>query len=177
VYKMYYIIPSTWPFTSHYLSTISISFTLFNTHVSLGSANVMSLGEYIIAYLVPFVTPLLFCQTQVVSLKIAINIVSLTNLMVHTPKLETLYMKRVPEFLVSTNNHLDHHHKLRVHYASSIINVDNIIRYFTPKIMRPKRVERLLVAFSLWWRVLLSSTDLLNIAVFVSKCCCFLFGL
>jgi sterol desaturase/sphingolipid hydroxylase (fatty acid hydroxylase superfamily) len=81
----------------------------------------------------PFVIPLLFRPTQAVSLKIATGIISLTNLMVHTPKLETLSMKWVPEFLVSTNNHLDHHRKLRAHYASPIINMDNIIRYFTPK--------------------------------------------
>jgi hypothetical protein len=45
------------------------------------------------------------------------------------------------------------------------------------KIMRPQRVERLIVSFSLWWKVLLSSTNLLKIAVWVSNYCCFLFGL
>ena len=103
----------------------------FNTHVPPSAANAVTPGEYVIAYLIPFALAVLFRPTQPESLKISISVISFTNILVHTPKLESLSEKWVPEFLVSTKNHLDHHRKLKVHYASPTFNVDNIIRQFT----------------------------------------------
>jgi sterol desaturase/sphingolipid hydroxylase (fatty acid hydroxylase superfamily) len=103
----------------------------FNTYVPPSSANAVTPGEYLLAYAIPFAVAVLLRRTHPTSLHIAACISTLTNLLVHTPKLEALSKRWVPSFLVSTNNHLDHHRKLSEHYASPIINVDNIIRYFS----------------------------------------------
>jgi sterol desaturase/sphingolipid hydroxylase (fatty acid hydroxylase superfamily) len=103
----------------------------FHTHVPPSSANAVTPGEYVIAYVLPFVLPVLLRPTATSSLKIAMGIISLANLLVHTPKLEALSTKWVPSFLVSTNDHLEHHRKLNSHYASPTVNVDNILNYFS----------------------------------------------
>jgi sterol desaturase/sphingolipid hydroxylase (fatty acid hydroxylase superfamily) len=102
----------------------------FNTHVPPMAANAVSAVEYIVAYILPFTVAMPFVRPDTVSLRFAVGIVSVTNLMIHTPKLSTISEKFMPEWLVSTNDHLEHHRKLNTKYAAPTFNVD----YFVDRI-------------------------------------------
>eukprot|EP00980_Cylindrotheca_fusiformis_P024935 scaffold12749_cov107-Cylindrotheca_fusiformis.AAC.5 len=97
----------------------------FNTYVPPSAANAVSFQEYISAYLLPFVLAVSMRQTSVENLAIAVWINSIANILVHTPKLEGIH--DYGEYLVSTANHLDHHRKLKVHYASPTFNIDTLV--------------------------------------------------
>lgn len=99
----------------------------FNTHVPPSSANAVTAGEYLIAYVLPFASAALLGRVTVPALRCAIFITIVLNAVVHTPKLEAWSERWVPDFLVSTADHLNHHRKLQVHYASPTFNVDNIL--------------------------------------------------
>jgi uncharacterized membrane protein YhaH (DUF805 family) len=60
--------------------------------------------EYLIAYMMPFVMGGLLTRPDEISLMIAVCIVSLSNLLVHT---ERLHDVRLPWFLVSAEKHLE----------------------------------------------------------------------
>lgn len=99
----------------------------YNVYTPPSSANAVTPGEYLVAYINPFLLPLLLRPVSIYAFEMAICIISLFNLLVHTPRLEAVSKKFVPIFLVSTNNHLDHHRKLNSHYASPTFNVDSIL--------------------------------------------------
>lgn len=103
----------------------------YNVHTPPSAANAVTPGEYLIAYALPFLPALLSQPIAASSLKYAGVIIGALNIMVHTPRLEALSKKFVPSFWVSTNNHLDHHRKLTMHYASPTFNVDNILNSAT----------------------------------------------
>jgi sterol desaturase/sphingolipid hydroxylase (fatty acid hydroxylase superfamily) len=99
----------------------------FNTHVPPSAANAVTIGEYLLAYVLPFANAALLGHVTVSSLRCAIFITIVLNAVVHTPKLEAWSERRIPFFWVSTSDHLNHHRKLLVHYASPLFNVDNIL--------------------------------------------------
>lgn len=113
----------------------------FNTHVPPSSANAVEAVEYVLAYLLPFVLALAiwsFSTTTKIhahNLSIAASVIAVLNLLVHTPKLEDRYMfsptttksSSWTRWFVSTEDHLNHHRKLKCHYASPTLNVDNIV--------------------------------------------------
>ena len=101
----------------------------YNAYVPPSSANSVSVGEYVLAYLVPFLVAVVLRSTSTLSLSIALWIISITNLLVHTPRLEFYYPSHW--LLVSTKDHSDHHRKLKVHYASPTLNIDNLIQYLS----------------------------------------------
>jgi len=57
-------------------------------------------------------------------------IVSLNNLLIHTPSLEDLSQSMVPWFAVSTTDHLEHHRRLTKNYAAPTLNIDAMLRKF-----------------------------------------------
>ncbi|KAG7352637.1 fatty acid hydroxylase superfamily protein [Nitzschia inconspicua] len=99
----------------------------FNTHVPPSAANAVTIGEYGLAYVLPFATAALLGRVTVPALRCAIFITIVLNAVVHTPKLEARSEQWIPFFWVSTADHLNHHRKLQVHYASPLFNVDNIL--------------------------------------------------
>lgn len=99
----------------------------FNTHVPPSSANAVTMGEYVVAYVVPFAVAAFIGQISISALRLAITITSMLNLIVHTPRLEVWSERWIPSFWVSTNDHLNHHRKLDAHYASPTWNIDNIL--------------------------------------------------
>jgi len=128
----------------------------FNTYVTPVSANAVEAVEYVLAYLLPFVIALvLWPFPQKINRNnfgIATRIISVLNLLVHTPKLDGKYMGHHNDhenetteehaggsltswtwWFVSTEDHLDHHRKLKVHYASPTINIDNIVGAWSSK--------------------------------------------
>lgn len=105
----------------------------FNVHVPPMAANAVSPVEYIFAYIVPFVVAMPFCQPDTTSFRISVAIVSLTNILIHTPKLAELSEKIVPEWLVTTEDHLEHHRKLNTKYAAPTFNIDYFVSFIESK--------------------------------------------
>jgi sterol desaturase/sphingolipid hydroxylase (fatty acid hydroxylase superfamily) len=106
----------------------------FNTYVPPMAANAVSPTEYIVAYILPFTVPMPFCRPDPISLRISVAIVAITNVLVHTPKLDELSQIYLPEWLVSTHDHLEHHRKLNTKYAAPTINIDYFVEN-VPKLL------------------------------------------
>ena len=96
----------------------------FNTYVSPVTANAVGFVEYLFAYILPFAVAGAVVRPYYQSIRVAIYIVSMTNLSIHTPKIEAWSEKHIPAFWVSTHDHLEHHRKLCVHYAAPTFNLD-----------------------------------------------------
>ena len=58
---------------------------------------------------------------------IGVGIISINNLLIHTPRLEHLSMSLVPWWAVSTADHLDHHKRLTTHWAAPTISIDKLL--------------------------------------------------
>lgn len=99
----------------------------FNTFVPPMAANAVSPVEYIFAYILPFTLILPVLPVDTCSLRIVVAIVSVSNLMIHTPKLSAVSERFMPEWLVSTEDHLEHHRKLNTKYAAPTFNVDYLV--------------------------------------------------
>lgn len=109
----------------------------FNTFVVPMAANAVSCVEYVFAYILPFTIAMPFVRPDTLSLRLSVGLVSVTNLMIHTPKLSAVSEKFMPEWLVSTNDHLEHHKKLNCKYAAPTFNIDYLLetiesRFFPP---------------------------------------------
>jgi sterol desaturase/sphingolipid hydroxylase (fatty acid hydroxylase superfamily) len=102
----------------------------FNTHVPPVAANAVSIVEYVLAYIVPFAVAALLVAPHELEFRVAIAFVSICNLLVHTPRLESLSQKLLWPIFVTTHDHLEHHRKLTTNYASPTINVDWILGQF-----------------------------------------------
>jgi len=99
----------------------------FNTFVVPSTANAVSVAEYFIAYMLPFVGGSALLHPDRLSLFIAVGIVSLNNLLIHTPWLHDISEKLVPWWGVSTSDHLEHHLRLTTHWAAPTISVDRLL--------------------------------------------------
>ncbi len=97
------------------------------------SANSVSILEYLFAYMLPFVCGIYIFQPNELSLKLTIYLISIFNLLIHTPSLEKWSHRMYPKFLVSTSDHFIHHRLLKTKYSAPILNWDyinsNIILY------------------------------------------------
>lgn len=102
----------------------------FNTHVPPVAANAVSVVEYVLAYIVPFAIAALLVAPHEREFRLAIAFLSVCNLLVHTPRLESLSEKLLWPVFVTTHDHLEHHRKLTTNYASPTINVDWILGQF-----------------------------------------------
>jgi sterol desaturase/sphingolipid hydroxylase (fatty acid hydroxylase superfamily) len=102
----------------------------FNVVVVPVTANAVSLAEYAIAYMAPFVAGAALLRPDRLSMFLAVAVVSLNNLLIHTPKLADASAKLVPWLFVSTADHLEHHKRLTAHYAAPTFSVDRILAYF-----------------------------------------------
>jgi sterol desaturase/sphingolipid hydroxylase (fatty acid hydroxylase superfamily) len=98
---------------------------LFNTLVTPITANAVSPVEYFVAYLTPFMISMTLTRTTETSLWLAIQVISIFNIAMHTPKLQPYY-QGVPQWIVSTADHLEHHRRLTCHYAAPTFNLDYV---------------------------------------------------
>jgi sterol desaturase/sphingolipid hydroxylase (fatty acid hydroxylase superfamily) len=99
----------------------------FNTIVVPVTANAVSLAEYAIAYMAPFVVGGALLRPDRFSMFVAVGIISLNNLLIHTPKLHDLSERLVPWWGVSTSDHIEHHRRLTTHYAAPTISIDKLL--------------------------------------------------
>lgn len=99
----------------------------FSMYVTPITANCVTLVEYTMAYMLPFVIGIILINSNVQDLQFAVKIVSISNLLIHTPFLSNLSLHTVPWFLCSTHDHLDHHRRLNTNYAAPTISIDRLI--------------------------------------------------
>ena len=62
----------------------------FAKHVTPSSANAVSVVEYVYAYMLPFVVGCAVCAPDERALLAAVAVVSVNNLLIHTPRLEVI---------------------------------------------------------------------------------------
>ena len=105
----------------------------FNVHVVPVTANAVSLAEYALAYMCPFIAGAWLLRPDRMSMFFAVGIVSLTNLLIHTPYLADASASLVPALFVSTADHLDHHKRLTTHYAAPTLSVDRVLAWCVGK--------------------------------------------
>lgn len=99
----------------------------FNSYVVPVAANAVSIAEYAIAYMFPFIAGSALLRPDRASMFIAVGIISVNNLLIHTPKLGDLSARVLPWWAVSTADHLDHHKRLTTHWAAPTISIDRIL--------------------------------------------------
>mmetsp|Transcript_11973 Transcript_11973/g.38063 ORF Transcript_11973/g.38063 Transcript_11973/m.38063 type:complete len:296 (+) Transcript_11973:92-979(+) len=99
----------------------------FNCIVVPVTANAVSLAEYALAYMLPFVVGAQLLRPDRMSMFLAVGVVSLNNLLIHTPKLADASARLVPWLFVSTADHLEHHRRLTSHYAAPTISIDRLL--------------------------------------------------
>ena len=98
----------------------------FNKHVPPVAANAVSAVEYLAAYVVPFAVAAALVHPHETELQCAVAVVSVCNLLIHTPRLEEWSKALGPAF-VTTHGHLEHHRRMTINYAAPTINVDWIV--------------------------------------------------
>lgn len=100
----------------------------FSHFVSPMVASAVSLPEYLFAYILPFWAAAWLLRPGRLAFGISVGLVSLCNLLVHTPALQSkpgLY--GVPKWWVSADDHLAHHRTRRGHYAAPTLNLDWLV--------------------------------------------------
>ena len=96
----------------------------FNDIVLPSSANAVSTVEFVVAYMMPIVASSYIMNADELSAVLAVAVISLTNLLIHTPALVERY--QLPWFGVSTQDHLNHHQRLTSDYAAPLIHFDRL---------------------------------------------------
>ena len=91
------------------------------------NGNAVTILEYNIAYVAPFLIGALFFRPNGVSFQLSIAIISILNSFVHCIPLKNI---RLSPFFVIPNDHLVHHEKLTEKYASPLLNVDYLANFF-----------------------------------------------
>ena len=99
----------------------------FNVYVVPVTANAVSPAEYAIAYMLPFIVGAQLLRPDRLSMFLGVGVVSLTNLLIHTPWLADASARLVPWLFVSTADHLEHHKRLTSHYGAPTISVDRLL--------------------------------------------------
>ena len=95
----------------------------FSSIVLPSSANAVSLLEYMLAYMLPIITSIYLVKPYQLSLYYSVNLISIINLLIHTPWLRHISRKIIPKYLVSTDNH----QSFRTNYSAPIFNIDRIL--------------------------------------------------
>lgn len=99
----------------------------FHTHVTPMVAHAVSFVEYFLAYVVAFAVAAIIVRPYGDALRFTIYFTAMTNLSIHTPKIEAWSERNMPAWWVSTHNHMEHHSKLTVHYGAPTFNVDWVV--------------------------------------------------
>jgi len=93
------------------------------------NGNAVSVHEYNIAYVMPFLLGAFLFKPNGITFQLAIATISFLNSFVHCPQVRNIRLPWIP-FLVVPSDHLIHHEKLTTKYASPLLNVDYIARGF-----------------------------------------------
>lgn len=87
--------------------------------------NAVSFEEFTFAYVMPFILGAAIVSPNVQNFKMAIGVISLLNLTIHTEELRNI---KYPEYIVSPYKHTEHHHKTSSGendtYSAPLIDLD-----------------------------------------------------
>lgn len=98
----------------------------FNAVVLPSSASAVSIPEFLIAYMAPFLLGSYLGGTDKSSAIIAAMIVMAANFFIHTPALEEA-MGHLPWIFVKPSDHFAHHRQLTCNYGAPIFSIDRIL--------------------------------------------------
>jgi sterol desaturase/sphingolipid hydroxylase (fatty acid hydroxylase superfamily) len=101
----------------------------FHTHVTPFAANCVTVVEYLIAYMLPFVVGIFCFRPDRLALLRAVCTISVNNILIHTPILSEPAEKYLPWVFVGTHDHLEHHSQLTTKYAAPTISIDRLLEY------------------------------------------------
>ena len=87
------------------------------------NGNAVSIHEYNIAYVLPFLVGAILFNPNGMSFQLSIAVISFLNALVHCAPLKKI---KFFSLFVAPNDHLIHHEKLTTKYASPFLNVDYI---------------------------------------------------
>tara|TARA_B110000858_G_C17792109_1_gene470459 strand:- start:1812 stop:2519 length:708 start_codon:yes stop_codon:yes gene_type:complete len=88
------------------------------------NGNAVSMYEYNLAYVLPFIVGALLFKPNEITFNLTIGIISFLNSLVHSGALRSL---KIPKLLVNPDDHLIHHEKLDTKYASPLLNIDYFV--------------------------------------------------
>ena len=97
----------------------------FNRYVIPMSANAVSIYEFLFAYMIPIIVPIYLIEPDYISMNIAISIISLNNILIHSPQFRRV-SKYLPKMFVSTDKHMLHHKKHNKHFSAPTLDLDYI---------------------------------------------------
>lgn len=97
----------------------------FNKVILASTANSVSILEYMFAYMLPFILGCIIVYPNELELLISASIVSMFNLIVHTPSFKGL---KLPWFMVRTEDHFDHHTLQKRNFAAPTFHIDNLLQ-------------------------------------------------
>ena len=99
----------------------------FNVVVLPSSASAVSVAEFLLAYMAPFLLGAYLGGTDKSSAIVAAMIVMVANFFIHTPALEEA-MSRLPWIFVRPSDHFAHHRQLTCNYGAPILSIDRILK-------------------------------------------------
>ena len=95
------------------------------------SGNAVTLDEYNIAYVLPFLIGAYLIKPNDLSFRLAIGITSFLNALIHCIPLSNY---SIGKLFIKPGDHIEHHEKWTVKYAAPLVNIDyillSIIEYF-----------------------------------------------
>ena len=106
----------------------------YNTIVLPSSGSAVSSIEFFLAYMLPIVLATKLASCDKPSAVIAVMIVIIFNLTLHTPALEEPFARYMPRIFVSTGDHLTHHCLLTCHYSAPIFNFEQVYETFRRRV-------------------------------------------
>mgnify|MGYP001585118377 CR=1 FL=1 len=93
----------------------------FDKHMIPSIGNAVSTEEFLFAYVSPFIIGAYFFRPNEISFVIPIGLVSVFNNIIHCKELRGLQW---PEYLVSPDQHIEHHETRTKHYSAPVLNID-----------------------------------------------------
>ncbi|KAL3792328.1 hypothetical protein HJC23_006240 [Cyclotella cryptica] len=100
----------------------------FNAIVLPSSASAVSVPEFLLAYMAPFLIGSWAGSCDKISAVTSASIVAAFNLIIHTPALENK-MNWLPWFFVLPSDHIRHHQQLTCNYGAPIVHFDRVFGY------------------------------------------------
>jgi len=128
------LIENSWYYCAHWVMHTSAFYWMhrfhhkFNTIVLPSSASAVSVPEFLIAYMAPFLLGTWMGSCDKCSAIFSAAIVAVSNLAIHTPALENT-MKHLPWFVVLPSDHIAHHRQLTCNYGAPLIHFDRVLSY------------------------------------------------
>ena len=144
------LIENLWYYCAHWLMHRRAFYWMhrfhhkFNAIVLPSSASAVSIPEFLLAYMAPFLLGAWAGSCDKCSAVCSASIVVVSNLAIHTPALEDM-MKCLPWFLVMPSDHVTHHRQLTCNYGAPLIHFDRVFSYVneTVKNLTDIRVHKL----------------------------------